>query len=766
MANLDSSWQASVIKLAQTGNSRAIAFWLNRELVPQGVCAQIAAEPSGCLVIRIVSRQTPDCDKLVQYICHRLCKLDSAAIQQVRITAQMVGSSELLWEKSAQITPVSAQQAAPVGPVPSQAVSSQAERVAVAVQAAVAQASASQASITPGTPAPTAVAQLDPVIALVNETSATAPSRAEDKLERKLERKAPTPIRKAARHGATPEKPGIWAKLKLPFAQPTAQSITKSGKSVDRKISKGSLKSQLQALKLSSLDMADHSIRWFMTQKPAGRALILGGSAVSAFLIGCSFELAGYYVNPAAFQRSKATLTGMFRNVVPSGSVQTVSERISIIRQPVLNPDDPTISLVFSNSDLLTRLPASQRLPNQVNPETALATTVEAYRQADMLITNLNHPVISTTDSEAAKSAKSTELTKGSKINPSVSPEAGTAPQLTGLPEEDLDEAKALAGDSDHEAEKMNFIAEDEATTDATSETGETDPTATTAEADKKHLPLTPQELVANRVNLVNLASSAVMPDGQTQLNQELNLLKQGKIYAVGAGQSLPEARRPQIFEVKGKRIAYLGYSDSSPRAASGITAGVNVSVNRQMQADIEAIRDQVDWVVVSFNWNRELRAYPEDWQINLTHAAVDYGADLVVGYHPTATQGGELYNGRAIVYSLGDAIDEYSEKPAGSYEAAALKVTLKDHVMQLEFLPLQVKQGQAQAAQGETATKILQYIQQASSLFDQPLRSPTSLNSQVRLTLPAAPNSEMQTDPFISYPSPESSSDPKKPQP
>jgi hypothetical protein len=85
---------------------------------------------------------------------------------------------------------------------------------------------------------------------------------------------------------------------------------------------------------------------------------------------------------------------------------------------------------------------------------------------------------------------------------------------------------------------------------------------------------------------------------------------------------------------------------------------------------------------------------------------------------------------------------------------------------MQLEFLPLQVKQGQAQAAQGETATKILQYIQQASSLFDQPLRSPTSLNSQVRLTLPAAPNSEMQTDPFISYPSPESSSDPNKPQP
>jgi len=156
MANLDSSWQASVIKLAQTGNSRAIAFWLNRELVPQGVCAQIAAEPSGCLVIRIVSRQTPDCDQLVRYICHRLSQLDSAAIQQVRITAQMVGCSELLWEKSAQIPPLSTRQPDLVrsgsqsGPVQVERASERAsERVAVAVQSAGSQVITPPATLQP-----------------------------------------------------------------------------------------------------------------------------------------------------------------------------------------------------------------------------------------------------------------------------------------------------------------------------------------------------------------------------------------------------------------------------------------------------------------------------------------------------------------------------------------------------------------------------------------------------------------------------------------
>jgi hypothetical protein len=83
----------------------------------------------------------------------------------------------------------------------------------------------------------------------------------------------------------------------------------------------------------------------------------------------------------------------------------------------------------------------------------------------------------------------------------------------------------------------------------------------------------------------------------------------------------------------------------------------------------------------------------------------------------------------------------------------AALKVTLKDHVMELEFLPIQVKQGLAAVAKGEPGTKIFKYIEQASSVFDHPLHSPATINSQLRLSLPGAPDSTTPTNPFISYP-------------
>lgn len=50
-----------------------------------------------------------------------------------------------------------------------------------------------------------------------------------------------------------------------------------------------------------------------------------------------------------------------------------------------------------------------------------------------------------------------------------------------------------------------------------------------------------------------------------------------------------------------------------------------------------------------------EKETVPDETQIQLGHIAVDEGADLVIGSHPHVIQGYEKYNGRYIVYSLGN---------------------------------------------------------------------------------------------------------------
>ncbi|MCU0525952.1 MAG: CapA family protein [Elainella sp. Prado103] len=783
MANLDSSWQASVIKLAHAGNSQAIAFWLNHYLVPQGVCAQVVVEPTGNLHIRIVCRQAPDRERLVRFICHRLCKLNSEVIRQVRITAQMVGSPSVLWEQSARIIPPAERQTA----APSRdSIGSIKDSVSeVKLQAQTVYAFAGNGSGTsradqsradqlsqPGFEQPR-TAQRSTVAGansthLANSTAHPTPSKTNHIPVAIPAALSSTAVQsKVVRSKSASKSKKKAVRSPVPPAQfKRSPSLSRSAQ-LDRGINlkqqwqnRSQWGSNLQAwtaqTRSQALESADRSIQWFASQTSSTRAIMLGGAAVAAFLIGCSFELVGYYADSGTLQQSKATLTGLLRSVpVPSGSVKTAIDRSTIIRQPVLNPEDPTISLVFTHQAALTRLKPGQVLPPASTDHiTPLVTRIETFRLSDMLVTNLSDPLATSSPQSASGrvdqvAAKQSDLVADpfSAVSSTAEPGADDPSTWTDPSEPPID-----PGDPDN--------PDDPDTNSALTEGSESESETAT----KKAAPLRLQELLANGIDVVNLSDSSIpagtaIPETANSTSSStpdaFSLLQHNQIHPIGAGANLAEARRPVIFEVKGKRIAYLGYSDSSPQAASETRAGVNIGVNPQMEADIKAIRDQVDWIVVNFNWNRALRAYPEDWQVSLTHAAIDHGADLVVGYHPITTQGSEIYNGRAIVYSLGSAVEEYSKLAAGDYDTAALKVTLKDHIMELEFLPIQVRRGQAEVAKGELGSTLLQYLEQASSLFDQPLRSPTSLNAQIRLSLPAAPDTEMPTDPFISYPEP-----------
>ncbi len=59
--------------------------------------------------------------------------------------------------------------------------------------------------------------------------------------------------------------------------------------------------------------------------------------------------------------------------------------------------------------------------------------------------------------------------------------------------------------------------------------------------------------------------------------------------------------------------------------------------------------------MVVDFHWNSELVEEPNEDMVTLGHAAVDAGADLVVGSHSHIVSGIEKYNGKFIVYGLGN---------------------------------------------------------------------------------------------------------------
>ncbi|XHX76081.1 MAG: CapA family protein [Stenomitos frigidus ULC029] len=234
--------------------------------------------------------------------------------------------------------------------------------------------------------------------------------------------------------------------------------------------------------------------------------------------------------------------------------------------------------------------------------------------------------------------------------------------------------------------------------------------------------------LTSGGIRLVNLANNHAMDYQEPGLVETLDTLKQAGIAHVGAGRNVKEARRPEIIDVKGQRVAYFGYYGADFESAGETKAGTNYADEQRIAEDIQAVRSQVDWVIVNYHWGEELATHPADWQMNLARFTIDQGADVVVGHHPHVLQGAEIYKGRPIAYSMGNFI--FGGNPRRDYDTAVLKVALKDKQMKVEFVPVEVRGYKPQVARDRSA-EILNQIADRSSGFQEPMRSPVALDAR-----------------------------------
>ncbi len=129
------------------------------------------------------------------------------------------------------------------------------------------------------------------------------------------------------------------------------------------------------------------------------------------------------------------------------------------------------------------------------------------------------------------------------------------------------------------------------------------------------------------------------------------------------------DAHRPLVVDIRGIKLAILGYNEFKPRSfeATPTRAGVAWSVDEQVEADIRLARSkyQADLVIPFMHWGEEEVPEPNDRQRTLARKMIDAGADVVVGGHPHITQGAETYRGHLIVYSLGNFVfDGWDEGP------------------------------------------------------------------------------------------------------
>jgi poly-gamma-glutamate synthesis protein (capsule biosynthesis protein) len=193
-------------------------------------------------------------------------------------------------------------------------------------------------------------------------------------------------------------------------------------------------------------------------------------------------------------------------------------------------------------------------------------------------------------------------------------------------------------------------------------------------------------------IDIVSLASNHAMDWGPDAMLDTVEMFRgMGKI-VIGAGRNANEARAPALIERNGVKIAILAYCSvlRDGQAAGANKAGIapmrahthfaaqefqpgspptvittpHADDLNALQADIRKAKAHADVVIATIHWG--MRLVPKTictYQPPVAHAAIDAGADLILGHHAHSIKAVEVYKDKVCFYSIGNFMTTGSPK-------------------------------------------------------------------------------------------------------
>ena len=212
-------------------------------------------------------------------------------------------------------------------------------------------------------------------------------------------------------------------------------------------------------------------------------------------------------------------------------------------------------------------------------------------------------------------------------------------------------------------------------------------PEATTFNGDLRLLPI----LSEAGIDGVTLGNNHILDAGVPGLEETLGHLEDAGISNAGAGMDLDASREPMIFDLGGMKIGVLNYQGVPNYEWSWATEDFPGTAPLQedvMTEDVKRLRPEVDFLVVMPHWGIEYIAEPEPEQVQLAHAVMDAGADLVVGDHAHWPKGIEMYGDKPIFYGTGNFLFDQSWSEDTSTGIFADVILYEDHAIQAKPVP------------------------------------------------------------------------------
>lgn len=163
--------------------------------------------------------------------------------------------------------------------------------------------------------------------------------------------------------------------------------------------------------------------------------------------------------------------------------------------------------------------------------------------------------------------------------------------------------------------------------------------------------------LLRNNVAAVSLANNHIL-DEEEWLDYTKDILSENGILSFGAGHGDEGVKNEIKFVSNGEECHILSYA-WEVTGISNKRRRANVSLLKRDKVidDIKRIKktDGAAKIICYMHWGYELECYPLPRDRELAREFIDVGAYAVIGCHSHCIQGIEFYQGKPIVYGLGN---------------------------------------------------------------------------------------------------------------
>lgn len=169
--------------------------------------------------------------------------------------------------------------------------------------------------------------------------------------------------------------------------------------------------------------------------------------------------------------------------------------------------------------------------------------------------------------------------------------------------------------------------------------------------------------LKAMNTYAVTLANNHIGDYGDKALKNTLKILDESNMKYTGVGENIAEAYSAIRISKDEIKISVLSVCENEFGIAEENKAGSAGYNPRILMNKIKDEKNVSDFVIVVFHGGNEFNPLPSPDTTDRYRFICDMGADAVIGGHTHCPQGYEIYNGKPIVYSMGNFLFRSSQK-------------------------------------------------------------------------------------------------------